>query len=121
MFSPKSKGKVNLRRLSAGLPREENTEARSIPVLRPLSEKRRIARKDLWCVCLIETKGGEKREGVIIDVSKTGARVRFRSRGKLPRVVRIKASRIGLRRFARVVWQSTFDAGLEFVSDHKVG
>ncbi len=60
------------------------------------------------------------REGVVIDVSKTGTRVRFRSRGTLPRIVRVKAFRIGLNRFARVVWQTTFDAGLEFVPDRKI-
>ena len=57
------------------------------------------------------------REGIILDVSKTGVRLRFRSRGTLPTIVKIKASRIGLNRFARVVWQSTFDAGLEFNPD----
>lgn len=120
MFGPKSKTKIRLDRVVPRQPREESPSQESIPVLRPFSENRRGLRKDLWCVCLIETKGGERREGVIIDISKSGVRVRFRSRGTLPNVVRIKASRIGLKRFARVIWQSAFDAGLEFVPDDKI-
>lgn len=131
MFSSKSKMKVNLDRAVAGaaqpapkfLGQTESTQpsAAPTPVLRPMENKRRGPRKDLWCVCSVETKGGEIREGVIVDISKTGARVRFRSRGTLPRVVRVKASRLGLKRFARIIWQSAFDAGLEFVPDHKIG
>lgn len=84
-------------------------------VLRPRKDKRRAPRKGLWCVCSIYAQTGEVREGIILDVSKTGARIRFRSRGELPDIVRLKASRIGLNRFARVVWQTSFDAGLDFI------
>ena len=120
MFSSKSKNKINLNRALKRTAQENGQSTEPIPVLRPGTDNRRVSRKDLWCVCVVETKGGEIREGVIIDVSKTGARVRFRSRGKLPRIVRVKASRIGLKRFARVVWQSAFDAGLQFVPDRKI-
>ena len=119
MFSSKSKMKVNLDRAAISTPREDLPAQSPVPVLRPDVNKRRGPRRDLWCVCSVESKGGEKREGVIVDISKTGARIRFRTRGTLPGVVRVKASRIGLKRFARVIWQSTFDAGLEFVPDHK--
>ena len=115
MFSSKSKGKVKIdldRAVSSSAPAP-------IPILRPARDKRRGARKGIWCVCTIYYEGGATREGIILDVSKTGARVRFRTRGTLPRLVKIKASRIGLNRFARVVWQSTFDAGLEFIVDKK--
>ncbi len=121
MFSSKSKMKVNLERAAIGAEREEAPARTPVPILRPETNKRRGERRELWCICSVETKGGEKREGVIVDISKTGARVRFRSRGTLPSVVRVKASRIGLKRFARVIWQSAFDAGLEFVPDHKIG
>lgn len=113
MFSSRSKNKINI-------DRAVSSAARPAPVVRPQKNHRRGPRKGVWCVCVIETRGGEKREGVIIDISKTGARIRFRSRGTLPDVVRIRASRIGLSRFARVVWQSEFDAGIEFVPDNRV-
>lgn len=120
MFSRKSNNEVKLDRLKADSPTAEQSPISTLPILRPKSNDRQRIRKDSWCVCSIETKGGEIREGVIIDVSKAGARVRFRSRGPLPKIVRIKASRIGLRRFARVVWQSVFDVGLEFIPDKKI-
>ncbi len=75
----------------------------------------RAARKDLWCVCRIISDGGDVREAVILNVSKSGARLRFRSRVCLPSMVRIKAGRIGLNRMAKVVWQNTYDAGVKFV------
>ncbi len=79
------------------------------------TEQRRAQRKGLWCVCLIATEAAPLREAIILDVSRTGARIRFRSKGRLPAKIMIKASRIGLNRGARVVWQTSFDAGIEFI------
>ncbi|MEM7329780.1 MAG: PilZ domain-containing protein [Pseudomonadota bacterium] len=112
MFSSKSKRKVkvDLRRA------EGSTAPAPIPVLRPRTDNRRATRKGIWCVCSVYSESGAVREGIILDVSKTGARIRFRDRGTLPPIVKIKASRVGLNRFARVVWQTTFDAGLEFIA-----
>ena len=111
MFSskPKSKIKVDMARAAS------SSSALPIPILRPRKDNRRAIRKGVWCVCAVSFEGGELREGIILDISKTGARIRFRSRGTMPPMVRIKATRIGLNRFARVVWQTAFDAGLEFV------
>jgi hypothetical protein len=115
MFSSKSKSKVKV-----DLGRAVNSSApKPIPVVRPSRENRRGARKGIWCVCTVYSEGGAAREGIIPDVSKSGARIRFRTRGTLPTIAKIKASRIGLNPFARVVWQSTFDAGLEFIVDKK--
>lgn len=111
MFSSKSKTKVNLDRVKT-----RTTAPMPAPIVRPTVDQRRALRKGTWCVCQIMTREGAVREGVILDVSETGARVRFRDRGELPRIVKIKASRIGLHRFARVVWQRIPDAGLEFIS-----
>lgn len=109
MFSSKSKTKVNLERVKTRV-------VPQAPIVRAAVEQRRALRKGTWCVCQIMTREGAVREGVILDVSQTGARIRFRDRGELPRIVKIKASRIGLHRFARVVWQRTPDAGIEFIS-----
>ena len=109
MFSSKSKTKVNLERAAKSV-------AAPIPIVRPMVDQRGALRKGTWCVCQIMTREGAVREGVILDVSATGARIRFRDRGELPRIVKIKASRIGLNRFARVVWQRIPDAGIEFIS-----
>jgi len=112
MFSSKSKNKVKV-----DLSRVESSSTPTpIPILRPMRDNRRAQRKGIWCVCSVYAETGAVREGIILDVSKTGARIRFRNRGTLPPIVKIKASRIGLNRFARVVWQTTFDAGLDFIN-----
>lgn len=80
-----------------------------------MKDMRRSARKELWCECSLTAQGAELREGVILDISQRGARVRFRRRGSLPDIVQIRAARIGLNRTARVAWQTVFDAGLEFI------
>jgi hypothetical protein len=110
MFSPRQKIKVDLNRA------EGSSASVPIPVLRPQTEKRKGERKGVWCVCSLYSEDGATWEGIILDVSMSGARIRRRTRGTLPRIVKIKASRIGLNRFARVVWQTTFDAGLEFIA-----
>lgn len=113
MFSSRTKAKVDLDRAHG------STAPVPIPILRPRAEKRKGERKGVWCVCSIYSEDGATWEAIILDVSKSGARVRRRTRGTLPRIVKIKASRIGLHRFARVVWQTTFDAGLEFIAPAK--
>ncbi len=80
-----------------------------------MDDMRQAARKAIWCVCSLKSSGGEIREAVIMDVSKTGVRVRFHTRGMLPERVQVKAGRIGLNRMARVAWQTVSDAGLEFI------
>lgn len=72
-------------------------------------------RKNVWCVCALSTNSENSREAIIIDVSRTGARVRFRQRCRLPGKVRIKAGRLGLNRMAEVVWQDNYNAGLRFI------
>ena len=113
MFSSKSRAKVDLER-AAG-----STAKVPIPILRPQGEKRRGERKGVWCVSTLYSQDGATWEAIILDVSRSGARIRRRTKGTLPSIVKIKASRIGLSRFARVVWQTTFDAGLEFIAPAK--
>lgn len=76
---------------------------------------RRYKRKDAWAVCRVHLGEDAFREGIILDLSDGGARVRFRSRGSLPAYVRLSCSRLGVNREAYVVWQDVFDAGLQFV------
>ena len=112
MFSSKSKSKVKLDRVVKPKPKP-------VSVLQPPSNRRASTRKGIWCICSVSSEMVDLREAVILDVSRTGARIRFRSRGTLPPVIRVKAARIGLNRRARVVWQSGFDAGLEFIPDNR--
>ncbi len=85
----------------------------------PRPHQERSPRKNTWSVCTISNDGEGGREAVIVDVSRTGARVRFQGRGSLPSVVHIKSSRLGLNRKARVIWQDNCDVGLRFIPPGK--
>ncbi|MEO1661491.1 MAG: hypothetical protein AAFR51_10920 [Pseudomonadota bacterium] len=76
----------------------------------PLSEF-----KDVWCVCQIRLETGHVREGVLIGLNSTRARVRFREKSTLSEKVRLKTSRLGLDAPAKLVWQSDFDAEFVFI------
>ncbi len=98
--------------------------AKPIPVVRPATaneQKRSSERDPKWCVCVVtsvnETTDQRQsvREGIILDLGSAGLRVRFRSKSRLPGTVTVKASRIGLDRLARVIWQDEFDAGLSYI------
>lgn len=70
--------------------------------------------RDVWSICTVYSGSQEKREGVIIGICAESARVRFKSRSEFPPIVRIKSSRLGLNRLARLDWQSEFDAQFLF-------
>jgi hypothetical protein len=110
MFAKKEAPAIDLKR---ALKSDASQSAYATPSF-AMKDMRQSARKDLWCECSLTAFGAEVREAVITDISKKGARVRFRRRGSLPDIVHIKASRVGLNRMARVAWQTMFDAGLEF-------
>ena len=95
------------------------------PIVRPVYADHTVRegdRKGHWCVCTVYSTDSNRtqqqmaREAIILDVSETGARIRFRSKSRLPKTLFLKASRLGLRRYARVIWQDEFDAGIVFVS-----
>lgn len=84
---------------------------------RKVVEARHSAREHLWCVCYIHSNlAGQEdtREGIMLDLSDTGARIRSRNRQRFPDEVILKAPRLGLRIRARKVWQKGFDTGVTF-------
>ncbi|MEM9224876.1 MAG: PilZ domain-containing protein [Pseudomonadota bacterium] len=90
------------------------------PGPKPVKVDRRFDRKDAWAVCFVELGNGPVRDGIMLDFSDGGARVRFRSRSLLPKYVRLRSARHRLNTMAQVIWQDTFDAGLMFVSEEDV-
>ena len=73
--------------------------------------------KDIWCICQIALDTGNVREGVLIGLSSTRARVRFREKSALSERVRLKTSRLNLDVPAKLVWHNDFDAEFVFVRD----
>jgi len=81
-----------------------------------LSYHPRKERAATWADCEISWDGGSE-HGILMDVSETGARVRFAHRGILPRHVRIAVPRLGLKRPVEVVRVDGSDVGLRFLDD----
>ena len=73
--------------------------------------------KDIWCVCRITLDSGHVREGVLIGLNATHARVRFREKSLLSEKVRIKTQRLRLDIPAKLVWQNDFDAEFAFTRE----
>lgn len=73
-----------------------------------------VGLREVWCFCTILADRRASRDAILLGISETHARIRFRDRALLPKTLRIKAPRMGLNRSARVTWQTTFDAGLKF-------
>ncbi len=81
--------------------------------LRPRSE-----RAATWADCEICWDGSLRGEnGILMDISDTGARVRFFHRGIMPEEVRIIVPRLGLNRRASVVRRDETDIGLHFIDE----
>ncbi|MDJ0922332.1 MAG: PilZ domain-containing protein [Henriciella sp.] len=110
--SDKSTAQVDLNRLLPPSQRPKTDDKKSFR----LTDKRFAARQDTWVLCSLTAENKDLSEVVIVDISKTGVRIRLRTRTTLPATVWVKAQRIGLNRKARLAWQNEFNAGLEFIS-----
>lgn len=86
-----------------------------MPVASGGGGRRKAKRQDAWAVCSVISREGHRVDGVMLNLSTSGARVRFRSRSSLPEVVRLSSSRYKVNRLAEVIWQDTYDAGLHFI------
>lgn len=79
------------------------------------AETRTTDRVGAYKVASVTFPTGYVRRGVVVDLSATGARMRFSQRGALPDRVRVKIAGIAGDRLAEVVWQEDSDAGIRFV------
>jgi len=78
----------------------------------------RKERAATWADCEISWDGsGGGEQGILMDISESGARVRFAHRGVMPKRVRIAVPRLGLKRLAEVVRVDETDVGLRFLND----
>ena len=77
---------------------------------------RRSERDGAYRVVTITYPSGYVRKGIIVDQSKTGARIRFSQRGELPEHVTLRIEGLSGLREAETVWQETHDAGVRFIA-----
>lgn len=116
MKKPTFGGKNRLRSVRPPMPLAGRA-SESTPVTGESPEEQAPELQDVWCVCTIYTDNGFTRDGMLLGISDTHARIRFPDRSLLSGSLRVKASRIGLDRSARVTSQDDFDAFLEFDKD----
>lgn len=92
------------------------TTQRAAPsVAKSVRKQDRAPRQALFRTATLVTSGGGRQNVALKDVSETGARIEFHTRGTLPELVVIIEPMIKLHKRARVVWQDEGVAGLEFL------
>lgn len=77
-------------------------------------EHRWADRTGTYKIATLVYPSGYTRKGVVIDMSASGARVRFSQRASLPETVTLKIEGVPGARQAQIVWQEAMDAGLRF-------
>lgn len=80
------------------------------------SGKRKAAREKVWAPCRLIWAPNGRVEGVCIDVSETGARIRFSHKVIAPNQFTLICARLGLNRDCEIIWQDGFDAAVRFLT-----
>lgn len=75
----------------------------------------REERINSWKVAKVFSTFGYSVEGVVLDHSSTGLRLRFRTIESLPELVHVRVSDLKIDVTARIVWTDHSDIGVEFV------
>lgn len=106
----KKKTSIPKDRLNRVIGRTEDEAPNAEPASQP-----RAVRETAWATCRLTWTGGSD-SGVLLDISKTGARVRFNHRPSLPAVVRLHVNAQSIKVDAEVVRVDDVDVGLRFLS-----
>lgn len=78
-------------------------------------ETSRAPREAAWATCRVSWGGGQGDAGIVLDISDTGARVRFNHRPSLPQFVHLDIASQSISVEAEVVRIDGTDIGLRFV------
>ncbi|MGE6696162.1 PilZ domain-containing protein [Hyphomonas sp. NPDC076900] len=111
VFGKKSGTPISPERLSAAL--RTNTPADHTKLIR---RRPRADRQSTWAPCVLvwEPKGRE--EGVCIDISESGARIRFRNKVMLPGKFFFVSAKLGINTPAEFIRQDGHDIAIRFTS-----
>lgn len=85
-------------------------------VAKSVRKQDRAPRQSVFRTATMVTSGGARQNVALKDVSATGARIEFHTRGTLPDHVVLIEPMLKLHKRARVVWQEEGRAGLEFIA-----
>lgn len=79
-------------------------------------ERREADREDVYADAVVQSHYGTcLNRAIILDISKTGARLRFTNNSEIDGVLNIKISRFRIERQAQPVWRSRTDVGIQFI------
>lgn len=81
----------------------------------PHRNKRDSERVTVYNQCQIVLPSGERRSARLVDVSETGARLRFMGPSRLPRRFHIHCPENGIDHEAEMIWQGGFEAGIAYI------
>ena len=90
------------------------------PVLPATPDERRSAqRQDTYAdIAAMSASGANRKRGIVLDLSDTGARIRFEYCDGMIDGMTIKIARYGIAKPANVKWRTRTDVGVEFIPDH---
>jgi len=76
---------------------------------------RMAMRDDVFADVIVATGIGQKKQGIALDVSHCGARLRFVSTDSLTENIVLEVPRLRLKRRGRVRWKTRTDVGIEYI------
>ena len=114
--SPPKKGGLadRVRQVAA---REASPNLAQPRIVRPVQSKQREERRHIYRNGFLTLDNGSRLNVTIKDLSSAGARVEFFVKMVLPSPVLLVEPTLGLRTWARVIWQQEGVAGLKFLAD----
>lgn len=81
-------------------------------------ERRRSDRRDVYAdVVALSNAGRILKQGIALDLSRDGTRVRFQNSDSLLDGMVVSISRYGIKRKARMRWRTRTDIGVEFLDE----
>lgn len=81
-------------------------------------ERRRAERSGVFADVVTMTDGGRfLKNGVALDLSPNGTRIRFENGDSLLDGMVVKIARYGIKRKARMCWRTRTDVGIEFLDE----
>jgi len=79
------------------------------------SDKRKSPRRKIWAPCRLTWTPNGSADGVCIDVSETGALIRFRHKNVMPAHLRLSCPRLNLNCDCEIVRQDGLDVSVRFL------
>ena len=84
---------------------------------RPVERRSRKRKNTYADIAAVSAMGTNRKRGIVLDLSDSGARIRFERGDNLIDGMLIKIARYGIVKSANVRWRTRTDVGVEFIPD----